>query len=431
MATVYYQNTVDGRCAAAIAKQVLRHCFAVSTNFNTTPDLRKVRIGDDLYLLGVCFDMSAMWELNKGHMFTYIDHHVSAANKCAQYHFNARYGVIDTSESTGVLTWKFFHKDEPVPRTVRMISDYTLGNFGDLETMEFMAGLNTVSTWPDQTILWDNLFRDDPEAISRIRERGRELNEYNRLEDTKYASELIYPIQFNNWNCLAVNYRPSSSRFFTPYLDAMKDKLKDIDVLITYTWAGFNGQYKFSFYANKPEIDLLPFLESYRGGGGQPNVGGFSNDEIPWKEVAGERFKAEPFDCKKFLDEHITARQYKQMSNRSLYNQCSYYAVINECNCAIINTPIEDKDIFDNIRSDLPKIDFGITWVWSNRGQYKITIHPLLGNLTQEGLIKFVSKMGYEGGAKLIGSGVSFYVDYLPFPVIKRDESILLTSIKE
>jgi len=427
MAVIYYQNTTDGRAAAAIVKRAIRGGYAVPTNFNYSPDWKNLNKGESIFLLGVVFDMNAMWELNRDYKLTYIDHHESSGTVCQQGNFRARYGILDTSESTSVLTWKYFFQDDPVPKAIQMIGDYTLNRLGDPKLLEFWEGMNSLNARPEQAQLWDNLLSDDLEAIERICSRGKEILEFSENENLALSKDLVYKTELCGYSCLAANYRASSSRFFTPVLDKLGAN-SGIDLLILYCWVGFIGGYKATVFSNKEDLNIIPLLESLHGGG-QPGVGSFLTDTLPFKEEKMTIDLHPKVDCKEFLNTHLIARQFKQMGNRSAYNQASYYLVLGELNCAVINNPSEDKSIFNYVNKNLPQIDIGITWVWENSGRYKVVIFPLSGKFTQKGMINFISKLGYEGGASVIDDGYLFYVNKLPFPIIKRNESNLLTNL--
>ena len=427
MAVIFYQNTTDGRCAAAIVQRCIHRAYAKSTNFGYVPDWSKLRFGEEVYLLGVHFQAASMFDLEKNYKLTYIDHHESSKRILTDVKFHGRHTVLDTSASTAFLTWKYFMEDVPVPKAVEYISEYTLNQikFGS-PAVEFWEGLNSVNTRPDQSELWDKLFSNDEETISRIRARGREIMEFVDKENKLLSSTMVYKTEWEGFNCLAVNYRPSSSRFFNHVLESCKDKT---DLLITYAWLGYRGCWKVTVYSNNTKIDIGRFLEDKFGGGGQPGVGSFLCDELPWYESSNAPIKPSVDNLNQYLESHIIARQYKQQGNRTLFNQAAYYDVIKGFNCGIINCPEESKDIFDYADKNLPCLDLGITWCWENSGKYKVVIYPLSGKINRDGLIKFVSDIGYEGGATIIDGGIMYFVDMLPFSKLKRKAETLLTQI--
>lgn len=253
--------------------------------------------------------------------------------------------------------------------------------------------------------------------------------EYVKIENNILASSMVYKAEWEGYNCLMVNYRPSSSRFFDPVLEALGDEAKDIDLLVTYAWLGFRGCWKATVYANKPKIDIGKFLEEKYAGGGQPGVGSFLCDELPWYEASSAIIKHPKNTINQYLDSHIVARQYKQQGNRTLFNQAVYYDVVKGFNCGIINCPEENKSIFDYADKNLPCLDLGITWCWENNGKYKVVIYPLSGKINRDGLIKFIADLGYEGGASIINDGIMYFVDMLPFSKLKRKAETLLTQI--
>lgn len=255
--------------------------------------------------------------------------------------------------------------------------------------------------------------------------------EYVNMENKVLAASMVYKTEWEGYNCLMVNYRASSSRFFDSALEALGDEAKDIELLVNYAWLGYRGCWKATVYAiNKGvKINVGKFLEEKYAGGGQPGVGSFLCDELPWYETSNATMPLQKTNLSKYLDSHIIARQYKQQGNRTLFNQAAYYDVINGCNCGIINCPEENKDIFDYADKNLPCLDLGITWCWENNGKYKVVIHPLSGKINRDGLIKFIADLGYEGGATMINGGILYCVDILPFKKLKRQAEILLTQI--
>ena len=432
MSVIFYQNTTDGRCAAAIIQRCVERTYARSTNFGYVPDWSKLRFGEEVYLLGVHFQVASMFDLEKNYKLTYIDHHESSKRVLKDAKFHGRHTILDTSASTSLLTWKYFMGDSPVPKAIEYISEYTLNQikFGS-KAIEFWEGLNSVNTRPDQNELWDKLFSDDEETISRICARGREIIEYVDIENRVFSSQMVYKTEWEDKTCLMVNYRASSSRFFNHVIESLNKEYKNIDLLVNYAWLGFRGCWKVTVYSTNKDRDFNvgKFLEDKYTGGGQQGVGSFLCDELPWYETSNSVTAPDKHDLNKYLSSHIVARQYKQQGNRTLFNQAAYYDVINGFNCGIINCPEESKDIFDYADKNLPCLDLGITWCWENNGKYKVVIHPLSGKINRDGLIKFIADLGYEGGATIVDDGILYYVDILPFKKLKRQAEILLTQI--
>ena len=430
MSVIFYQNTTDGRCAAAIVRRCINRAYTISTNFGYVPDWSKLRFGEEVYLLGVHFQVASMFDLEKNYKLTYIDHHESSQRILKDAKFHGRHTVLDTTASTALLTWKYFMGDAPVPKAVDMISEYTLNSikFGS-QAVEFWEGLNSVNTRPMEDNLWDKLFDDDEETISRICLRGKEIMEYVENENNVLAASMVYKTEWENMKCLMVNYRPSSSRFFNTTIEELKKNDEDVDLLVSYAWLGFRGCWKVTVYSTKPDFNVGKFLEEKYMGGGQPGIGSFLCDELPWYESSSSILKPPKNNLKQYLSSHIVARQYKQQGNRTLFNQAAYYDVINGLNCGIINCPEESKDIFDFADKNLPCLDLGITWCWENNGKYKIVICPLSGKINRDGLIKFIADLGYEGGASITNDGIMYFVDILPFSKLKRKAEVLLTQI--
>ncbi len=426
MPSVYYQNSIDGRCAAAIAGQALHTCYMLPTNFGYQPNFSKLRFGEKLYLLGVLWDSNAMLECIRNYKFVYIDHHESSKKDYKYVKMHGSNCIQDTAVSTSVLTWKYFFPDDPVPKAVQLISDYTLGNFNDPGTVEFMEGLNTVHTYPNDDI-WPNLFKaTDDLPIKLIQERGKEIIEYNNNLNSRILRQGVYETELLGYKCLAINYRSFSHQFFKEYTDQMPDQGKSIDLFLMYSFRGFDGQYKVTVFSNNDKLNLTEILPKVHGGG-QAKVGAFSCEDLPFKEEALKK-PLEPvkFDTDAYLSKHLIARQYQKSSDRTLFNQCAYFENIQGFNCGVINTPLESMQPFDFVQPNLPPLDLGICWSWDNRGQYKISIFPIRHNLDRDGVIRFIANnLGYEGGAKITKNGVTYFVEELPFRKIKRDESIL------
>lgn len=428
MSVIYYQNSIDGRCAAAIASQALHTCYLLPTNFGYQPNFSKLKFGEKLYLLGVLWDNNAMNECIRNYKFTYIDHHESSKRdyKYAKMH---KGGCIqDTSVSTAVSTWKYFFPDDPVPKAVQMISDYTLGDFSNPDVVSFMEGLNTVHTYPNDSI-WTNLLSNKEGVdndIKIIQERGKEIIDFNNKFNLYILRQGVYETTLLGYKCLAINFRSFSHDFFKEYMENMPDKGESVDLLLMYTFRGFDGKYKVTVFANKESINLTEILPRLHGGG-QAQIGAFCCDELPFEEKQLKKpldpFK---FDVNAYLNSHLVARQYKRTGDRTLFNQCAYFESIDGFNCGVINTPEESKQPFDFVNPSLPSLDLGICWSWDNRGQYKISIFPISHMIDKDGMIRFISRtLGYEGGAKFHKDGVTFFVDILPFRKIKRDENIL------
>lgn len=132
---IYHKDCPDGFSAAWTAwKKFGSKAEYVAVNPGKLP--KKFPQKREIYVLDVCYPekiLRKMGRENKSLMV--IDHHLSNVK---DIHAATSY-IMDMTHSTAVLSWKYFHPGEKVPRLLSRVEDLDLWRFAFPET--YLVGL--------------------------------------------------------------------------------------------------------------------------------------------------------------------------------------------------------------------------------------------------------------------------------------------------
>lgn len=269
IAVLYHAECPDGFAAAYSAwKKFGDSALYIGVYHQTLPPSEVY--GKEVYLLDYSYKLDVIKDLlPKVKSLKIIDHHVSNEEQV-----RLTDGVYDISHSGCVLSWKFFHPDEGVPRLLQHIEDIDLWTFRLANTRE-IAEMITIYDFDFN--VWDKIV-SECETDSGLEKYVKEGVILLRKLD-KSVKKIVNDaeeIEFEGYKCLLAN-----SPVYTSQVGAaLVEKMPPIGMI----WARRKNKVVVLLRSDGT-VDVAKLAEKY-GGGGHRAASGFL-----WEEKDFLKFK--------------------------------------------------------------------------------------------------------------------------------------------
>lgn len=277
----YHSSDLDGHASGAIVKLRYPECKMIGVNHSIQlselktieefEDLLNVEIhpGEKVYIVDFSFNPDIMHDLNNACELHWIDHHKTAV-EWANGSFLASGGqLLEIGRGACELTWEYLYPSEETPLSIQLLSKYDVWKHDDPRVMPFQWVMrNFENTLPDNDDFWGTVI-DDFDFIENTIETGQILLDFQAKQDAKVARGMAYEANFEGFRALVLNRPYSNSKVFDSVYDPDKH---DIMVIIGEK----AGEYKYTLYCDKPEIDVSKIAAKY-GGGGHQGAAGFES----------------------------------------------------------------------------------------------------------------------------------------------------------
>lgn len=156
--------------------------------------------GKNIIIMDVAYKKEILQEIfNQANHVTFIDHHDSIRDDVNNMK-NTKNNIIiyDEKESGASLTWKFIHKNKPMPLFIKYIKDNDIGAWKLNNTLFFILALRVhYSTRPgikENLIEWRKLF--STKEVKKLITKGKTYMEYHDhllSENLKRYSMMQFP----------------------------------------------------------------------------------------------------------------------------------------------------------------------------------------------------------------------------------------------
>lgn len=202
-----------------------------------------------------------------------IDHHASAESmvKSVPEH------IFDINHSGAFLAWRYFHKNQAVPKLIRYIENVDLWKFTLPNSKKISSFIEAVDmNFRD----WSRLASDLENSAKRkkIIEWGKIILKYEDKVIDRIIKEDAETVKFAGYKTMAVNTQFAHSQLGNELVRRMPP--------ISITWAQQNDRRFFSLRSNG-KVDVGQIAKKF-GGGGHKAAAGFSlpaNKPLPWKPI--------------------------------------------------------------------------------------------------------------------------------------------------
>lgn len=283
MKCFYHSADLDGHCSGALVKLEHPECEMIGINYGDP--FPWDTIGSDEVVFMVDFSLqpfSDMLRLNSACGVLYwIDHHKTALDAMIEsgVRFN---GLQRDGMGACALVWEFLFGSAPTrmdmyPHFVDLLARYDVWEHSHPDCLAFQYGMRMQNTLPGEYV-WHCLASgsgaENGRYLLEIVDRGRVVLNYEAQQNEKYAKATAFETELRGLRCIAMNRLLCNSKAFDAVVDPEKH-----DAMLAFGWR--KGEWKFSLYAVRDDVDVSAVAKHY-GGGGHRGAAGFQCAYIPF-----------------------------------------------------------------------------------------------------------------------------------------------------
>ena len=274
MRCFYHRNDLDGICSGAIVRHRYPDCKMIGFDYGDHFSFESLNPKELVILVDISLSPEEMINFIKKEMkVIWIDHHHSALVNAETYKYNEIRGLRRTGVGACELAWRYFFED-PVPRSVHMLSQYDVWDHTDSRVVPFQYGIGALGLSVYNSI-WLQIF--DDRIIDRAIQTGLKILSYVKQATKKIFRETGYK---DTWEGCVTIFMNSCILDSTVYTFLPQADLFDCDVIASY-YKRFDRRYKVSLRSYKEGIDVSKIATKY-GGGGHKSAAGFICNELPF-----------------------------------------------------------------------------------------------------------------------------------------------------
>lgn len=330
---VLYHNDNDGRCAAAALRAfsglVLEHeqgacteddfiamdygrpfAFQYDDEIEPLPAIGAVipiEKGETVFILDFSIEPALMDNLlgRTGGRVVWIDHHIKAIEKYADYHYKDMPGLRQDGYAGCALVWHWCQcngaadktqddwwlnqawpmtEDDfaAAPKAIQLVSNYDTWRWRKMEPEAareinaFYAGAGMEDTAPCRDF-WGRTFVDDA-FCQFVCDRGDSIITYHDQFYSEVREAVAFDTDFHGYHCKVMNVARMGSLCFND------DDRREYDILSTFSHNG--DDFVISLYTENPSIDVGAICVLY-GGGGHKGAAGFISPYLPFVPYGG------------------------------------------------------------------------------------------------------------------------------------------------
>lgn len=396
--TVITHNDNDGVFCGGIVKLAYPDAQIINTNYGRTVKFSQLEPGQLLFITDYCFPIETMKDLEDKYKLVWIDHH-PVIDEYAELGFNPK-GIRSKEHSAAYLTWQYLFPNEPVPISVKYVSDYDIWAHEYPESLLFFYGIGTIDLYLNNNKGMDifNKLIYNIAYVESILAVGKSVHNYVTMHNEILCKDSVFETSLDGHSALVCNIKNVNSMLF----DSIDKKT---DILILFSYFSNIDQYRVSLFS-RDGIPVNEIAKKY-GGGGHPGAAGFSCKQLPFKIPVPicphPEYKDIFYPLKKIMDDEPLVRKYVDtgivplfLSHMYEFNKLHYETfvdkkddqpsnrLISPYRCICVNHPSVHNEIFYATGANF-QYDLGICVALTNSGWYRYRIYVLnpLINLTE------------------------------------------------
>lgn len=274
MKCFYHSVDLDGKCSAAIIKDMYQQCELFPINYGQPFPIKKIKQREEVYIVDFTLQpFEQMIELEKYANLIWIDHHSSSIEESISRNFQHIKGIRDSRLAACELVWNYIHKS-PIPPCINLLGRYDVWDLTNRDVLPFQYGMRTINSEPTSDI-WKQVFNSSDEFIYGMISKGRVVLDYLKIDDEEYLHSFCSEIIFEDYKCLCVNKGKTSSQLFES-----KWNEDTYDIMMTFCRLP-SKLWTISMYTTKKHINVGRIAKKYRGGG-HTQAAGFQCEDLPF-----------------------------------------------------------------------------------------------------------------------------------------------------
>ena len=259
----------DGKCSGAIVKSLYDHCEMIGVDYGNC-DISGINIAlnEVIFVVDFSFEKETMGILNNVANLIWIDHHRTSIEKMEGHTIQ---GKREIGKAACELTWEYIYPARQMPIAVKLLGRYDVWDHSDPRTLPFQYGMRLLDdTQPDSRV-WAKSFLERTFFYETL-ENGSICYKYQTQQNSIYAASMSYEGEFEGYKAIIMNKPFANSQAFD---SVYNPDIHDIMIL----WGCKQGEFKYSIYTDKKDLDVSEIAKKY-GGGGHKNAAGFHTKSI-------------------------------------------------------------------------------------------------------------------------------------------------------
>lgn len=273
MKCFYHKSDLDGHCSGAIVKRKYPECEMIGVDYNDTLDIDNIGECETVFVVDFSFSIEEMAALDIKASLIWIDHHKSAIEKMADYP-RVISGIREIGRAACELAWEYLYPAGAMPAAVWLLGRYDVWKHKDDELiMPFQYGMRQFENTLPESGIWVEYLRKDAMLISQTVKAGEIILSYINNDNARYAEVMAYETEFEGLRAIVINKVNTNSQLFDSVYDPEKH-----DIMIMFGVKP--GEWKYSLYSDKENVDVSEIAKKYGGGGHAGAAGFFSETQI-------------------------------------------------------------------------------------------------------------------------------------------------------
>lgn len=270
MKCFYHKSDLDGHCSGAIVRRSFPEVELIGVDYKDTVDRESIDHGETVFIVDFSFSAEDMEWLHKNADLVWCDHHKSAIEKCA--HIEGIAGIREIGMAGCELTWVHLNPEKEIPLSVHLLGRYDVWDHVDGRVLPFQYGMRDQSETLPDSVIWPMILEDENRVVD-ILTHGEIILEYQSKQDARYAKGMAYEANFHGYRAIVMNKPYSNSKVFDSVYDPAKH-----DIMILFGVKP--GDFKYSLFCDKDEIDVSAIAVQYGGGGHKGAAGFYSKTQV-------------------------------------------------------------------------------------------------------------------------------------------------------
>jgi oligoribonuclease NrnB/cAMP/cGMP phosphodiesterase (DHH superfamily) len=238
-------------------------------------------VKETVFVVDFSFNYDDMKWLKEETKLIWIDHHKSAIEKmgdfkCDGIRYLEKQNDKPSDKKSGCeLTWNYLYPDEKMPCSVYYLGRYDVWDHEDINILPFQYGLRMEENTHPESEIWPYILRTSTyvkDFIDGYIHNGKIILDYQDEQNKKHIEAMGFETVFEELRAIVVNKPMSNSKVF----DSVYNESKH-DIMIIFGIK--QGEYKYSLYSTKENVDCSKIATKY-GGGGHKGAAGFHLDKL-------------------------------------------------------------------------------------------------------------------------------------------------------
>ena len=220
MLCIYHIADHDGKGSAAIVKNMFPETDLMGLNHDMEISYEEIEKHDKLVICDIALPVKYMLELNRKVDLTWIDHHISVIKEYEELMATGQYepikGIRQVGTAALVLTWQYFHPDEPLPEGLRLLGLNDIYDLRDRRVRPFELAVQSYGVNRPIDKIWQQIINNEID-IKALVEKGNAILSWVKQKNYRLVRSMAFESEYG----LSDEARPRFLLGFGPISNSM------------------------------------------------------------------------------------------------------------------------------------------------------------------------------------------------------------------